>query len=66
MQTTTTDPTFNYGRLEVYINGQWGTVCSHSFDQNDADVACQQLGYENAYYYLASNTAGYYLILIYF
>ena len=29
-------------RLEVLINGQWGTVCG-TFTKNAADVACRQL-----------------------
>ena len=33
------------GRLEVNYNGIWGTVCSHYFDNNDAKVACNMLGF---------------------
>lgn len=32
------------GRLEVQIDGTWGSVCDYNFDINDAAVACQQLG----------------------
>lgn len=32
------------GRLEVNIDGRWGSVCSYGFDIVDASIACQQLG----------------------
>ena len=35
--------------MEVYIDGQWGTVCDNRWNLADGVVACQQLGYGTVY-----------------
>ena len=36
------------GRLEIFINGRWGTVCDNGFTMTSAQVACEQLGFSRA------------------
>lgn len=46
------------GFVEVYLNGQWGTICDDYFDMNDARVICSQLGFTDALTVFSRGTIG--------
>ncbi|RDD39051.1 Fibrillin-2 [Trichoplax sp. H2] len=50
------DRSLNSGRINIYHNNIWGTVCGYAFDMTDANVACRQLGFNSG----ASNYSNYY------
>lgn len=38
----------NEGRVEVYVDGAWATVCGQSLDYDTANVLCQYMDFSSA------------------
>lgn len=36
------------GRLEIFVNGEWGTVCNEGWNLRNAGVVCRQLGWAHS------------------
>ena len=49
----------NSGRLEVFLNNEWGTICIDGFTKRSADTACRQLGSTEALTFGEANRLGY-------
>ncbi len=43
------------GRLEIFINSTWGTVCDNRFGIEDADIACRELGFDGGNSYTSAS-----------
>lgn len=48
----------NEGRVEVFYNGEWGTVCDDDFSIHAAQVVCRELGYVEAISWSPSSKYG--------
>ena len=49
---------YTTGRVEIFYNGQWGTVCSRSVNKATADALCAEVTGDDASLTLAHGSAG--------
>ena len=49
----------NKGRLEIYHDGVWGSICDDRFNMVEAHVACREMGYAEAAGILNSSSDAY-------
>ena len=47
---------YTSGRLQIYLDGQWGNICNTGFGVTEAVAACQQLTYNTALSFGSSQT----------
>ena len=38
------------GRVEVYYDGLWGTMCKRGFTENEVNAVCKVMGYRYVHY----------------
>ena len=54
-----TSYSYTSGRLEIFLDGRWGTICNDAdFGLPETSVACQQLGWSGALTFGFSTSMG--------